>query len=103
MDEKITDYIVDLVRATREPAEFGLAQIRPLIEYGASPRASIFLAALAKANAFLDARDYVLPDDIKAIGDDVLRHRIITSYEAEAEEITTDDLIERIFGNVDVP
>lgn len=103
MDEKITDYIVDLVQATREPAEFGLAQIRPLIEYGASPRASIFLAACAKAHAFLDGRDYVLPDDIKAIGADVLRHRIITSYEAEAEEITTDDLIERIFANVDVP
>jgi MoxR-like ATPase len=103
MDDKITDYIVDLVHATRDPASVGLARLAPLIEFGASPRASIFLAICARAHAFLRGRGYVLPDDIKAIGPDVLRHRIITSYEAEAEEITTDDIIARIFEAVDVP
>jgi MoxR-like ATPase len=103
MDDKITDYIVDLVQATRDPAAVGLARLEPLIEYGASPRASIFLALCAKAHAFLRGRAYVLPDDVKAIGADVLRHRIITSYEAEAEEITADDIVARIFEAVDVP
>ncbi len=103
MDEKITDYIVELVHATREPAEHGLADIDPLIEYGASPRASIFLAVCARAQAFLDGRGYVLPEDVKSIGPDVLRHRIITTYEAEAEEVTADDLVARVFEAVEVP
>ncbi len=103
MDEKIGDYIVDLVRATRHPAEYGLQGLVPLVEYGASPRASIFLATCARAHAYLKGRGYVLPEDVKAIGPDVLRHRIITSYEAEAQEVTADDIVARIFEAVDVP
>ena len=103
MDEKITDYIVDLVHASRAPAELGVGELAPLIEYGASPRASIFLAVCARAHAFIDGRGYVLPEDVKTIGPDVLRHRIITSYEAEAEEVTSDDVVRRIFEAVEVP
>ena len=103
MDEKLVDYIVDLVHATRQPDAYGLAEIAPLIEYGASPRATIYLATCARAHAYLRGRGYVLPEDVKAIGADVLRHRIITSYEAEAEEVTADDLVARIFEAVDVP
>jgi MoxR-like ATPase len=103
MDEKIEDYIVDLVHATREPALYGLRDLGPLIEYGASPRASIYLALCARAHAYLRGRGYVLPEDVKSIGFDVLRHRIITSFEAEAEEVTSDDIVERIFAAVDVP
>jgi MoxR-like ATPase len=103
MDEKIEDYIVDIVHATREPADYGIGDITPLILYGASPRASIYLAQCSKAQAFLQGRGYVLPDDVKAIGPDVLRHRIITSFEAEAEEVTSDDLVDRIFAAVEVP
>jgi MoxR-like ATPase len=103
MDDKIADYIIDIVRATRDPAAVGLARVEPLIEYGASPRASIFLALCARAHAYLQGRGYVLPDDVKAIGADVLRHRIITSYEAEAEEISADDIVARVFEAVDVP
>ena len=103
VDEKITDYIVDLVHATREPGDHGIGGLAPLIEYGASPRASIFLAMCARANAFIDGRGYVLPEDVKTIGPDVLRHRIITSYEAEAEEVTPDDIVRRVFEAVEVP
>jgi MoxR-like ATPase len=103
MDEKIEDYIVQIVHATRTPAEFGLREIAPLIQYGASPRATIFLAICARANAYLAGRAYVLPEDVKAIGPEVLRHRIITTFEAEAEEVTSDDLVARIFAAVDVP
>jgi MoxR-like ATPase len=103
MDDKITDYIVELVHATRDPGSHGLSDLGPLIEYGASPRASIFLAVAARAHAFLDGRGYVLPEDVKAIGPDVLRHRILTTYEAEAEEVTSDDLVRRIFEAVEVP
>jgi len=103
MDEKIEDYIVDLVQATRDPAAYGLRDTSPLIEYGASPRATIFLAICARAHAFLNGRGYVLPEDVKSIGADVLRHRIITSFEAEAEEVTSEDIVARIFGAVDVP
>ncbi len=103
MDEKISDYIVDIVHASRHPAEYGLPDLEALIEYGASPRASIFLAVCARAHAFLRGRGYVLPEDVKAIGADVLRHRIITSYEAEAEEVTSDDIVARIFDAVEVP
>ncbi|HUG42200.1 MAG TPA: MoxR family ATPase [Longimicrobiales bacterium] len=103
MDDKITDYIVELVHASRAPAEHGLPELEPLIEYGASPRASIFLATCARAHAFLEGRGYVLPEDVKAIGPDVLRHRVITTYEAEAEEVTPDDVVTRLFEAVEVP
>ena len=103
MDDKITDYIVELVHASREPGEHGLSELEPLIEYGASPRASIFLATCARAQAFIDGRGYVLPEDVKTIGPDVLRHRIITTYEAEAEEVTPDDIVRRLFEAVEVP
>jgi MoxR-like ATPase len=103
LDEKIEDYIVSLVHATREPADYGLRDLAPLIQYGASPRASIYLALCARAHAFLQGRGYVLPDDVKALGPDVLRHRIITSFEAEAEEVTSDDIVARVFAAVEVP
>ncbi|HSJ25862.1 MAG TPA: MoxR family ATPase [Longimicrobiales bacterium] len=103
MDEKIEDYIVSIVHATREPADYRLGDIAPLIQYGASPRASIFLALCSRAHAYLQGRGYVLPEDVKAIGPDVLRHRIITSFEAEAEEVTSEDLVARIFAAVEVP
>jgi len=103
MDEKIEDYIVSIVHATRQPGEYGIGELAPLIQYGASPRASIYLALCARANAYLQGRGYVLPDDVKALGPDVLRHRIITSFEAEAEEVTSDDLVARVFAAVEVP
>jgi MoxR-like ATPase len=103
MDEKIEDYIVDIVHATREPLTHGLPDLVPLIEYGASPRATIYLAECSRAHAFLAGRAYVLPDDIKAIGPDVLRHRVITTFEADAEEVTADDVVDRIFGTITVP
>ena len=103
MDEKIEDYIVDIVHATREPGTFGLGNLSSLIEFGASPRATIYLALCARAHAYLRGRGYVLPDDVKAMAPDVLRHRIITSFEAEAEEVTSDHIISRIFEAVDVP
>ena len=103
MDDKIADYIVDIVHATREPGTFGLGNLSSLIEYGASPRATIYLSVCAKAHAYLRGRGYVLPDDVKAMAPDVMRHRIITSFEAEAEEVTSDHIIARIFEAVDVP
>jgi len=103
IDEKIHDYIVDLVFATREPEKAGLPKLKQLIEYGASPRASIGLTEAAKALAFIRRRGYVTPEDVKLIGRDVLRHRIILTYEAEAEEMTSDDIITEIFNNVVVP
>ncbi|HEV2130166.1 MAG TPA: MoxR family ATPase, partial [Longimicrobiaceae bacterium] len=103
LDDKISDYILDLVAATRAPREHGLAELAPLIEYGASPRATIALAVCARAHAFLRGRNYVSPDDVKAIGADVLRHRVLTTYEAEAEEVTSDDLVRRVFEVVPVP
>jgi MoxR-like ATPase len=102
MDEKIKNYIVDLVHATREPGEYKIDVAR-LIQYGASPRATIYLAVAAKAYAFLQGRGYVTPQDVKTIGMDVLRHRVIISYEAEAEEMTSEDVIKRIFDEVPVP
>jgi MoxR-like ATPase len=102
MDEKIKNYIVDLVHATRKPAEYKIDVAR-LIQYGASPRATIYLAVAAKAYAFLQGRGYVTPQDVKTIGMDVLRHRVIVSYEAEAEEMTSEDVIKRIFDEVPVP
>ena len=103
IDDKVMDYIVDVVYATRQPKEYKLDKIEPLIEYGASPRASIFLNLAARANALLQGRAYVTPQDVKSIGMDVLRHRIIVSYEAEAEELTSEDVIRMIFDEVPVP
>jgi MoxR-like ATPase len=102
LDERIKDYIVQLIFATRKPQEFNL-DLRDLIQFGASPRATIFLAQAARAHAFIKGRGYVTPEDIKAVGMDVLRHRIILTYEAEAEEMTTESVISRIFDAVQVP
>ncbi len=103
VDEKIKDYVLDLVAATRDPAKAGLEKLSSLIEYGASPRASIFLVQGARAHAFLDGRGYVTPEDVKAIGFDVLRHRIIRTYEAEAEEVSSEDIIQKLFDSIQVP
>jgi MoxR-like ATPase len=103
MDDRVKDYIVDVVFATREPQKKGMKDLAPLIEYGASPRASIALNLAARAHAFLRHRGYVTPEDIKAIGPDVLRHRIVLSYEAEAEEVTSEDIVRRVFEVVEVP
>jgi MoxR-like ATPase len=103
MDEKIEDYIVDIVHATRDPGAYGLEPLAPLIEYGASPRASIYLALCARANAYLKGRGFVLPDDVKTIAPDVLRHRVLTSFEAEAEDVTSDDIVARILARIEVP
>jgi MoxR-like ATPase len=102
MDDKLRDYIVDLVFATRKPADFGIA-MADYIQYGASPRATIFLSLAARAYAFLHGRAYVTPQDVKTIAPSILRHRIIPTYEAEAEDITTDDLIVKLFDSVPVP
>jgi MoxR-like ATPase len=102
LDAKIKRYIVDLVFATREPDQHGL-DVGRYIDFGASPRASIYLALAAKAYAFLQGRDYVSPQDIKSIGMDVLRHRVLTTYEAEADGVASEDLIQKVFDNVPVP
>ncbi len=103
VDERIVDYIVDLVHATRAPKEAGLADLAPLIEFGASPRATIALAQASRAHAFLRGRTYVTPDDVKAIAPDVLRHRVLTSFEADAEEVTSDDVVARVLARVPSP
>ena len=103
IDDKVLDYIVDIVYATREPKEYKLEKLVPLIEYGASPRASIYLNLAARAHALIQGRAYVTPQDVKSIGLDVLRHRVIPSYEAEAEELTSEDIIRQIFDEVPVP
>jgi len=103
MDQKVVDYIVDLVRATRDPGTVGLADLKPLIAFGGSPRASIALAQAARAHAFLRHRGYVTPEDIKAIGVDVLRHRVILTYEAEAEDVTAETVVRKLFERVEVP
>jgi MoxR-like ATPase len=102
IDDKVKDYIVDIVSATRDPKEYGL-DLGNFINYGASPRATIYLAVAAKAHAFLQQRGYVTPQDVKSIGLDVLRHRVIVSYEAEAEDKSSEDVIRTIFDNVEVP
>jgi len=102
VDEKIKDYILSLVFATREPEKYKLA-IKDFVTYGASPRATIYLTLAARAQAFLQGRGYVTPQDVKSIAPDVLRHRIIVSYEAEAEELTSDDLITRVLNELPVP
>jgi MoxR-like ATPase len=102
VDDKIKRYIVDVVHATRRPAEYGL-DIGPFVQYGASPRATIFLTRAARGHAFLEGRGYVTPEDVKALGYDVLRHRVSITYEAEAEELTSDDLLHRVFDHLKVP
>jgi len=103
VDEKIKNYIVDLVFATRDPKAAGLEKLASFISYGASPRATIFLTQAAKAYAFLNGRGFVTPEDIKTVGLDVLRHRVLLSYEAEAESVTSDQIVRQIFDAVDVP
>jgi len=103
MDDRIKDYVLNLVTTTRQPAERGLKNLQPLIAFGASPRAGIYLIESARAHAFLRGRGYVIPDDVKELAADVLRHRIITTYEAEAENITSDDIIQQILARVEVP
>jgi len=103
MDDRVKDYIVNIVFATREPTGSGLQDLAPLIEHGASPRASIALAMAARAHAFMRHRGYVTPEDVKAIGPDVLRHRLVLSYEAEAEEVTSEEVVRRVFEVVEVP
>ncbi|HET7622063.1 MAG TPA: MoxR family ATPase [Gemmatimonadaceae bacterium] len=103
VDDRVMDYIVDIVHATRYPEEAGLADLRPLIEYGASPRATIFLAQGSRAHAFLRGRNFVTPDDVKAMAPDILRHRVLTTYEAEAEEVTSDEIVRRILAAIEAP
>ena len=103
MDDRVVDYIVDIVHATREPTAAGLDDLVPLIEFGASPRATIALAQASRAHAFLRGRSFVTPDDVKAIGPDVLRHRVLTTYEAEAEEVTSDDIVAKILSRIESP
>lgn len=103
VDDKVKDYIVDVVFATREPAKYNLKDLAPLIDFGASPRASIALNMAARAHAFLRRRGYVTPEDVKAVGPDVLRHRIVLTYEADAEEIAVEQVVRRVFEVVEVP
>jgi MoxR-like ATPase len=103
VDEKLKDYILNIVFATRQPKEHNLADLAPLLRYGASPRASIYLLTAARAMAFLRRRGFVIPEDIKELAPDVLRHRLILSYEAEAEELTADDVVKRVLEGVEVP
>ena len=103
VDEKIKDYVLNLVVSTRDPGRVGLPEFEALIEYGASPRAGIFLIAAARAYAFLKGRGYVVPDDIKQLAPDVLRHRVITTFEAEARNISSDELVQGILNAVEVP
>jgi MoxR-like ATPase len=103
IDDRVRDYIVHIVQATRKPRDYGLAELSPLIEYGASPRATLSLAIAARAHAFIRHRAYVTPDDIKAIALDVMRHRVVVTYEAEAEEVSSDDVVRRVFEYLPVP
>jgi len=103
MDDRIVEYIVEIVHATRKPAEAGLKELTPLVEYGASPRATIALAQASRAHAYLRGRTFVTPDDIKAIAPDVLRHRILTTFEAEAESVTSDIIVQRVLAAIESP
>ncbi len=103
VDEKIDRYIIDIVLATRNPSDYGLNDLTELIQYGASPRASINLHLAAKAYAFLKHRGYVTPEDVRSIGQDVLRHRVVVTYEAEAEEMTGEDIVKKILDHIEVP
>jgi MoxR-like ATPase len=102
MDDRVKEYILSIVFATRKPSEFGL-DIGPLVEFGASPRATLFLAQAARAHAFIRSRGYVTPEDVKSVGPDVLRHRVILSFEAEAENVKPEEIVQRIFDTVEVP
>jgi MoxR-like ATPase len=103
LDEKVGDYILDIVGATRDPRQIGLDELVPLIEFGASPRATIALGTCARAHAWLRGRNYATPEDVKSMAPDVLRHRVITTYEAEAEQVTSDDVIARLLERVNTP
>ena len=103
IDDTLQNYILNIVAATRDPKAHKLPDLSNMIQYGASPRASIFLQRVSKAYAFLQGRGFVVPHDIKSIGFDVLRHRIILSYEAEAENVSTDDVLQKIFDTIEVP
>jgi MoxR-like ATPase len=103
MDEKIENYILDIVFATRTPEKFRMEKLKPLISYGGSPRASINLALAAKSHAFINKRGYVIPDDVKSIAKDVMRHRIGLTYEAEAENVNSEFIVDEILRNVQVP
>jgi MoxR-like ATPase len=103
MDPQVERYIVDLVLATRDPEKYGLGDLKELISFGGSPRATISLAKTARAHAFLQHRGFVTPDDVRAMGMDVLRHRVLVTYEAEAEEVTSEDIVRRILDSVEVP
>lgn len=103
IDEKVKEYILDIVFATRKPENYRLESVKPLISYGASPRASIMLTVASKAHAFLKGRGYVTPEDVKQIGMDVLRHRVLVTYEAEAEEVTSETIVTKIFDHIEVP
>ena len=103
IDERVVDYIVEIVHATRNPEQAGLGELKPLIEFGASPRATLALAQGSRAHAFLRGRAFVTPDDVKAIAPDVLRHRVLRTYEAEAEEVTSDEIVARVLEAIPVP
>ena len=103
IDERVVDYIVEIVHATRNPDQAGLGELKPLIEFGASPRATLSLAQGSRAHAFLRGRSFVTPDDVKAIAPDVLRHRVLRTYEAEAEEVTSDEIVARVLEAIPVP
>ncbi|RAP36838.1 ATPase [Candidatus Marinamargulisbacteria bacterium SCGC AAA071-K20] len=103
LDDKVKDYVLDIVFCTRNPKDYNLESLENLITHGASPRASLALINVAKAHAFINGRGYVTPEDIKAVGKDVLRHRIIPSFEAEAEEVSSEDIVDKIFSEVEVP
>ena len=102
VDNRLKDYIVDMIMATRRPDDYKL-DVKGLVQFGASPRATVFLTLAAKAHAFLRGRGYVTPEDVKSVAFDVLRHRIILSYEAEAEDVTTEEIIQRVLDTVEVP
>jgi MoxR-like ATPase len=103
VDDRIKDYVLDIISATRNPPQNGSRDLRPLIGFGASPRASIYMIAAARAHAFLRGRGYVTPEDVKQLAHDILRHRVIVTYEAEAEEITSDDIVQEILDHLEVP
>ena len=103
VDEKVEEYILNLIFSTRNPEDYGLSDLAGLIDYGASPRASINIVLAAKARAFIEHRGYITPEDVRFVGADVLRHRIILTYEAEAEELTSEDIIQRLFETIEVP
>lgn len=103
LNERIQEYIVRLMEATREPSQHKLSDLAPFIEFGASPRAGVFLARASQALAFIQGRDYVLPDDVKSVAPDVLRHRVVTTYEADAQSISSDQVVERLLQGVGIP